>query len=74
MRVSAVSPGWVEHDGQGMPVAELARIQVQFRSDPSRLVAERTSGPEGNVAHAYHDNWTHSDSPADIMAFREVVA
>lgn len=66
------SSDWIEHDGAGCPVSDLARVQVQFRADAGRRTAERMSGPEGNVAHAYTDSWIHSGGPVDIVAYRVV--
>jgi hypothetical protein len=69
------SSEWIEHDGAGCPVHDLARVQVQFRADRDRRTAERSSGPEGNVAHAYGDSWIFaagSECAADIVAYRVV--
>lgn len=66
------STDWIECDGAGCPVPDLARVQVQFRADRDRRTAERMSGPEGNVAHAYSDSWIHTGGPVDIIACRVV--
>jgi hypothetical protein len=69
------SSDWIECDGSGCPVSDLARVQVQFRADRDRKAAERNSGPEGNTAHVYSDSWTYpatSESPVDIVACRVV--
>jgi hypothetical protein len=66
---------WIDHDGAGCPVSDLARVQVQFRADHDRRAAERLSGEQGNVAHAYSDSWiwaAGSDCPVDIVAHRVV--
>ncbi len=69
------SQEWTDHDGAGCPVSDLARVQVQFRADRDRRTAERASGAEGNVAHAYGDSWiwaTGSTCAVDIVAHRVV--
>ena len=69
------SSDWIECDGTGCPVSDLARVQVQFRADRDRKTAERMSGADGNVAHAYSDSWVYpaiSEAAADIVACRVV--
>jgi hypothetical protein len=66
---------WIEHDGAGCPVSDLAMVQIQFRHDRDRQVAQRLSGPHGNAASAYGDSWEFSDgseAPCDIVAYRVV--
>jgi hypothetical protein len=69
------SSDWIECDGTGCPVSDLARVQVQFRADRDRRTAERNSGAGGNPAHVYSDSWVYpptSKSPVDIVACRVV--
>jgi hypothetical protein len=66
------STDWIECDGAGCPVSDLARVQVQFRFDRDRRAAERANQPEGVPAHGYRDCWTHQDAPSDIVAYRVV--
>jgi uncharacterized protein involved in type VI secretion and phage assembly len=69
------SSDWIDCDGSGCPVSDLARVQVQFRADRDRKTAERSSGPDGNVANAYSDSWVYSatsEFAADIIAYRVV--
>ena len=66
---------WIEHDGAGCPVSDLTKVQIRFRHDRDRGVAERLSGPDGNAASAYGDSWEFregSESPSDIIAFRVI--
>jgi len=66
---------WIDHDGAGCPVSDLARVQVQFRADRDRRTAERDSGPEGNTAQVYSNSWIYSagsTAAADITAYRVV--
>ena len=68
------SQDWIDHDGAGCPVSDLARVQVQFRADRDRRAAERSSG-EGQPAHVYSDSWifgAKSSAACDITAYRIV--
>lgn len=75
MATVASADDWIKHDGTACPVSDLAKVQVRFRMDRDRGVAERLSGPEGNSASAYGDSWEFSEgseSPSDIIEFRVV--
>jgi hypothetical protein len=63
---------WIEHDGAGCPVSDLARVQVWFRFDRDQRAAERQNQPDGVPAHGYSSCWTHQDAPSDIIAYRVV--
>jgi hypothetical protein len=66
------STDWIECDGAGCPVPDVARVQVQFRFDPDRQTAELANAANGDPAHAYRDCWTHQGAPSDIVAYRVV--
>ena len=66
------STDWIECDGAGCPVSDLARVQVQFRFDRDRRAAERANAENGDPAIAYRDCWTHQGAPSDIVAYRVV--
>jgi hypothetical protein len=66
------SSDWIEHDGAGCPVSDLAVVQVQFRFDRDRKAAERACGQGGVPAHGYGNCWTSLDAPSDIVAYRVV--
>ena len=63
---------WIECDGAGCPVSDVARVQVQFRYDLDRQTAELKNPAIGVPAHVYNDCWTHQGAKSDIVAFRVV--
>ena len=66
------SDDWIEHTGQGLPVALNANVQVQFRFDRDRRTAGRSNTLYGVPAHGLLDCWTHQDAQSDIVAYRVV--
>ena len=66
------STDWIECDGAGCPVSDLARVQVQFRFDRDRRAAERANPADGVSAYGYRDCWVHQGAPSDIVAYRVV--
>jgi len=66
------SSDWIEHDGAGCPVSDLALVHVQFRFDRDRRAAELANLALGVAAHGYTSCWTHQDAPSDIVAYRVV--
>lgn len=63
---------WIEHEGQGLPVADDAAVQLQIRFDRDRRAAERSNSRHGVPARGLRDCWTHQDAPSDIVAYRVV--
>jgi hypothetical protein len=66
------STDWIECDGAGCPVSDLARVRVQFRYDPDRKTAELLNPASGIPACVYGDCWQHQGAKFDIVAFRVV--
>lgn len=66
------SSDWIEHDGAGCPVSDLALVHVQFRFDHDRRAAELANPALGVAAHGYTSCWTHQAAPSDIVAYRVV--
>ncbi len=72
MATVASSNDWIECDGAGCPVSDVARVQVQFRFDRDRRAAERANPADGHPAYIYRDCWTHQGALSDIVACRVV--
>lgn len=66
------SQDWIDHDGAGCPVSDLARVQVQFRYDRDRPAAERSSHVDGVPAYQLRDCWIDQGAQSDIVAYRIV--
>lgn len=66
------SSDWIEHDGAGCPVSDLARVQVWFRFDRDARAAERSNHVDGVSAYGLRDCWTHQDAASDIIKYRVV--
>jgi hypothetical protein len=66
------SSDWIEHDGAGCPVSDIARVQVQFRFEVDRASAEKASGELGSPAHEYRCCWKHQGAQSDITFYRIV--
>ena len=72
MATVAFPDDWIECDGAGCPVSDLARVHVQFRFDLDRRTAELANPAIGVPAHVYSDCWIHQGAKSDIIACRVV--
>lgn len=66
------STDWIEHDGTGCPVSQLARVQVMFRFDRSAHAEDVRNLAEGHPAHVWGCCWNSAGFPTDIVAYRVV--
>jgi hypothetical protein len=66
------SSDWIEHDGAGCPVSDLAQVRVRFRGEDRR---EAEMWPALIEAYACSDNWTYaagSTCAVDIVEYQVV--
>lgn len=66
------SSDWIEHDGAGCPVSDLARVQVWFQFDRTAEAVEARNRPEGQPAHIWGNCWDDLGCPTDIKRYRVV--
>jgi uncharacterized protein involved in type VI secretion and phage assembly len=66
------STDWIECDGAGCPVSDVARVKVQFRFDRDRRAAERANPSDGIPAYIFRDCWVHQGALSDIVACQVV--
>lgn len=65
------SDGWIEHDGNGMPVARDSRVNVRFRDGVAEVLPEEPETADfWQGGHPDIDMWISRGGPNDIVAYR----